>query len=1583
MSLTTEAQTYLGSFEGVSEVVEYNGYVYFTPWERDEEATELWKTDGTPEGTELVFKLRDRYYSYLRDLTIYDGHLYFSAYDPFEGNELFKSDGTTAGTSILKNINESTGNDKSSNPRFLTVLNDHLYFSTSHMQGIWRTDGTSEGTEIAYGTNSHIGDLKTSGDYIYFKVGNDLYRYNSNTRETTSVVLDDLYSMSNIHKANETLFIATTDNTVKRLYKFDENSTDPVLIQEITIQQYGGVTLDNFIQVGGNFYFSARTDLGNSNYTDDLWISDGTLNGTNMVKSFEWDRHWSDSYMKHFVEFEGKLIFKAPEYLDGHIWVSEGTEESTKELLQFEMNREVKPVVQDDQLFFPSNFYELWVTDGTSAGTRVYSRSKLTHGSIYGITATGLTPINGHLYYSAEDEQENGAFWNTSPDSDITVLAASRERITGEELAFSSDINDCSELGFRVRNDGNNELFLSSISVTSPEFFVYGEIPESLLPGETASFEVAYFPYDNSTANGTLTILTDDRDEGLFQLKLNGIPSGEGNNLSSSKGLGKIIYPTSSERDITLSNSSILENSSIGSTIGELSVTDSNGSFEFELIEGTGDKDNSFFTIDGNELRSNHMFDFESRAFRSVRVRAFNEVEDFEASFAINVTNTNELVEFESCGYTTSELNYSLWDIEFIGDNSLMAVGDNTVMRSDDGGDTWSEVETGVLADYIDIEKIGEVIYLLGKYNTIVKSEDNGQNWFPQNLLEESFPYVGKIHFINADRGFAIGFDGQYFSTKDGGENWVSGYMSYYDLSSISFGDETTGYIVGGSSTIMKTEDGGDSWQGLSFFSNYESFTSVHFFDADHGFVLDDEGKLYETTDGGGSWSEKGTANSGYNNRAYFISETEAYVLGSYGVLIKTEDAGVTWEQIDLGNSGTLRAMTHDPSTGKAFVVADGGSYNEGRIIYKLENDTWSELSAFDPDDFFHLALKENAIYAFGNKNFKSTDGGLTWDKLMIGENQTDRYDRVAASYFFDASNGFAAINHEGLYKTEDGGETWNQVSSYDGGEVQDIYFHNESLGFISAGYPHGIYRTTNGGDTWSLASIEPISDYSRVEEVVMLDENTGFALASLWAHILKTTDGGLTWTPLIEFEGKWLHTMHFFNNLEAIALGNDGFIVRSDDGGDTWTEIPTLVGWDFKSVVFTSPEIGFAATNNNGGVGQVLMTTDGGYNWETMWGSDEYHYVAQDGDLILVAGEDGALIRIETQQTPSMPGYVSGSTEVPVNTSIEYAVPTSWNAEYIWGVEGDPIFSFEGSNATVEWDTPGTYTLSVTAYNSCASGSTREVEITVVENPQPEVTGESEVYMKNTEVYTTQLNEGSSYTWYVEGAADYVIDNNQITIKWGQEDTGLVGVIETKESSGARAFDEMIITLTENPNIAPVITGTRVDWNIEQGGSLEIFVSDLIIEDTDNSFPDDFLLIIEESSNYTINENQIIPAPMFVGELTIPVRVSDGIDESETYNIIATVDAPPPLGVTNANELIAYPNPAKDAVRITSKGANQLPLESVSIFDITGSFLGSLEFKSVNNEIKIDLTDLKSGTYILRMNLNDGEIAQVRLIKE
>jgi len=166
---------------------------------------ELWVSDGTEIGTHLFVDLypgtdmSDPQYPTIgssspSQLMIFKGQLFFTATTPTAGIELWKTDGTVQGTVILKDINP--GVDSSSPGPFIQAQG-MLYFaaeSADYGRELWRTDSTSSGTvmvyDIATGTSdSNPATFGVAGQTLFFSATDQVEDDNKHGRELWALPL--------------------------------------------------------------------------------------------------------------------------------------------------------------------------------------------------------------------------------------------------------------------------------------------------------------------------------------------------------------------------------------------------------------------------------------------------------------------------------------------------------------------------------------------------------------------------------------------------------------------------------------------------------------------------------------------------------------------------------------------------------------------------------------------------------------------------------------------------------------------------------------------------------------------------------------------------------------------------------------------------------------------------------------------------------------------------------------------------------------------------------------------------------------------------------------------------------------------------------------------------------------------------------------------------------------------------------------------------------------------------------------------------------------------------------------------------
>lgn len=298
-----------------------DNYVYFI---EDLGNPSIWRNDGTYTGSEKVWEnpalgfihgFQDKLFAFtytrqdslpavwiinedetktkLLDSTegtwstaIFNNHLYFYA----SNHGLVKSDGTIAGTSVVKPVGFTTlGGIRFENA---TVFNNELYFQVSGNSSnaeIWKTDGTEAGTVF-------VGDFYSNEQYPYFKfvaTSSELFIYDKEriyciNNQGFNLILDDEWEditieIYNAKVVNDKAIFAinTFGKYGTELWTSDGTIEGTTILKDIYKYAADGVSNSQFcFEVIGNYLYF----IGNSGqYGQEIWRTDGTVDGTHLV----------------------------------------------------------------------------------------------------------------------------------------------------------------------------------------------------------------------------------------------------------------------------------------------------------------------------------------------------------------------------------------------------------------------------------------------------------------------------------------------------------------------------------------------------------------------------------------------------------------------------------------------------------------------------------------------------------------------------------------------------------------------------------------------------------------------------------------------------------------------------------------------------------------------------------------------------------------------------------------------------------------------------------------------------------------------------------------------------------------------------------------------------------------------------------------------------------------------------------------------------------------------------------------------------------------------------------------------------
>ncbi len=248
---------------------------------------ELWKSDGTELGTELVKNIKSGIAdSGPQDFTVLNSVVYFAAAgDSPLGTELWKTDGTTLGTVLVKDINP---NESPAGPRQFITVNGILFFTAIdgvHGEEVWKTDGTDAGTVMVFDINpgapgsQPIIKLREGSGLLYFRAKNatdglELWKTDGTS---TSMVADinptgdsDPYYF--FSQNNKVYFGANDGTHGVELWQTDMTSGLTTLVMDINVGSNG--SYPQFLTAFGSTIFFFAEEASNGK---ELWTLDASI----------------------------------------------------------------------------------------------------------------------------------------------------------------------------------------------------------------------------------------------------------------------------------------------------------------------------------------------------------------------------------------------------------------------------------------------------------------------------------------------------------------------------------------------------------------------------------------------------------------------------------------------------------------------------------------------------------------------------------------------------------------------------------------------------------------------------------------------------------------------------------------------------------------------------------------------------------------------------------------------------------------------------------------------------------------------------------------------------------------------------------------------------------------------------------------------------------------------------------------------------------------------------------------------------------------------------------------------------------
>ena len=521
--------------------------------------------------------------------------------------------------------------------------------------------------------------------------------------------------------------------------------------------------------------------------------------------------------------------------------------------------------------------------------------------------------------------------------------------------------------------------------------------------------------------------------------------------------------------------------------------------------------------------------------------------------------------------------------------------GGGTIVRSTDGGATWTLAASGTDEGLAAVWGLGRDLLAVGDGGTIVRSSDLGATW-------AKVAGGGDGYLIDVSGGpheaLIVADDGGVLRSVDGGASWTrrpsgaAGLMAVCDLGT------GEAFAAGDSSAILRSADGGLSWAPVhgGGTDEYSAITSDG-----HTVLVTGEKGLVRSTDHGRTWVG-GAATLELRSLRFVGGDLLAIAntsIGASSELLRSTDGGATfgatpWAGPESGlASGPGGAVYAVGMAGQISVSTDAGHHfvertpaarvdlqaiagsgavliaagSDGKILRSTDRGGhWTAIETGTPQFLATLlATPSGDLFASGEGGLvlRSRDAGLTWSALRTGTTQ-------GLYALWAGSGGLVVAAGQGgtVLRSTDGGATFAPAATPTTGTLEALWGDGAQL--VAVGEHGVILRSTDRGVTWSAAAVTWPSDgvpASLVgvggragnlfaagapafeDEILPTGGGMGGGEIPTGSVLLRSTDGGATFAPAWSSGGDAITALWVGPHGVATAM-EEGEVLRFGDDG-------------------------------------------------------------------------------------------------------------------------------------------------------------------------------------------------------------------------------------------------------------------------------------------------------------------------------------------------------------------------------------------------------------------------------------------------
>ena len=736
----------------------------------------------------------------------------------------------------------------------------------------------------------------------------------------------------------------------------------------------------------------------------------------------------------------------------------------------------------------------------------------------------------------------------------------------------------------------------------------------------------------------------------------------------------------------------------------------------------------------------------------------------------------------------------------------------------------------------------------------------------------------------------------------------------------------------------------------------------------------------------------------------FVVSGSNYFTYQSPGGVFKSIDEGHSWSRALIGLPSTIEFRDLITFNDTLFI----STFDEGVYMSRDFGDSWEKLSKLPEDAYNDFVIHNDRLFTV-NRNgliFKTEGTATNWTQV----NHPEAWNNNSGGNRWVFSNGqdlLFVIGEGLLHKSGDNGDSWMQVdfgrTLYPLSLVYDIAISDSDIWIatVDQDYVPILLHSLDYGENWTVLEIE--STY-HVQSVAISDSFVAYMLSG---SIYYSADNGQSWTnTYVTSDGKIVHNnsgeflvssvngAKIFDasngsitdfdsegisdyDFPKIEIANNEIIVFSgglppynlftiDKASETILEIPKPVDVFNLQNIALLEGILYAEFNNS-----VYRYNFENQSWNATFVDFNNIYNLAAGQTRLYArstdgfyfsqGDSDFFTKMDITSDGSIHSVFENDTLTVINSTDEILISKgeaiTWESQ-----DPDGFLAYYYSTAVTK---SKFFTCTINGlFVSEDNGNTwKKIKSELIDHPRALLYKDNRLYVSTNEGILVSPDEGLHWFKKSEQNSYFFPTKNLLA-----DETHLYA-----NTIGGGIWKIAIEHLYNPPVIEGIIDGSL---KFELGEDIILDIEDFIVTDNDNTFPNDFELIILSGEKYEIDDDGIIsPTDLNIRDLIVSVQVTDGTTLSNIFEVPILIFEP--LGISENKNLI-YPNPSNSAFYLQMKSNGSY---RIYVYDITGRLVQRTTQHTINSSITLDVSNLLIGEYIISITQGESVIKQ-RIIK-